>query len=141
MEFYFSATQDYPIGVYDKYAEWDLSLPLHILYQMPLGKKFCIGFHTGPSLNYAAVGSYYDKVLPSDDDTDNVEDWTDFWNEPWAPSRFNVDWDFCLFIRWKKFMISGTLSSGMTNNKMHEDFGADAKTVMNKAVIAFSLGF
>lgn len=139
-EFYFSKTDESPIDVYDKYFEWDLSVPLHILYQLPLGKKFCVGFHTGPSFNVAVLGSYYDKLLPSDDDYDNVEDWTDFWDEPWAPSRFNVDWDFSLFIRWKKLMISGTLSSGLTNNKMHETFGADARTVMNKAVVAISIG-
>lgn len=140
-EFYFSATKDSPLGPYDKYFEWDLSLPLHILYQVPLGREFCVGFHTGPSLNLAVLGSYYDKVLPTENEDDNVEDWTDFWEEPWAPSRFNIDWDFSLFIRWKCVMITGTLSSGLTNNKMHEDFGTDAKTVMNKAMVALSIGF
>lgn len=139
-EFYFSGADDAPIDVYDKYFEWDLSLPIHILYQVPLAKKFCVGFHTGVSLNVAAVGSYYDKLMPGDDDNDNVEDWDDFWSEPWAPNRFNVDWDFSLFIRWKKLMITGTLSRGLTDNKMHKDFGSGAKTVMNKAIISFSLG-
>lgn len=139
-EFYFSGADQEPIDVYDKYFEWDLSVPIHILYQFPLAKKFSVGFHTGPSFNYAVMGSYYDKLLPSDDDYDNVEDWTDFWHESWAPSRFNVVWDFSVFVRWKKLMISGTLSSGLTNNKMHENFGSDAKTVMNKAVVAISFG-
>lgn len=138
-EFYFSSTKSAPIGDYDNYFEWDLSVPLHILYQVPLGRKFCIGFHTGVSFNLAAVGSYYDSL--SSDESDDVEDWDDFWSEPWAPSRFNMDWDFSLFVRWKKFMISGTLSRGLTDNKMHEDFGPKARTVMNKAIIAVSIGF
>lgn len=140
-EFYFSGTKNAPIGPYDKYFEWDLSLPLHVMYQVPLGREFCIGFHTGPSFNVAVVGSYYDKVFPSDNDYDNVEDWTDFWDESWAPNRFNMDWDFSLFVRWKCVMITGTLSRGMTDNKMHEDFGMDSRTVMNKAMVALSIGF
>lgn len=140
MEFYFSVADQYPIDVYDKYFEMDFSVPIHALYQVPLGRELCIGFHTGLSFNFAAVGSYFDKVLPTDDETDNVKDWTDFWNEPWAPSRFNLDWDFCLFLRWKKAMISGTLSRGLTDNKMHEGFGMHSRTIMNKAVVAISLG-
>lgn len=141
-EFYFSATKDAPIGPYDKYFEWDLSVPLHIMYQMPLGEKFCIGFHTGPSFNIAVLGSYYDKVMPNENDYDNEKDWMDFWGEPGFPSRFNMDWDFTLFIRWKKLMISGTLSRGMTNNgDLSEFYDYNARTVMNKAVVALSLGF
>ncbi|MCM1152917.1 MAG: hypothetical protein NC328_04615 [Muribaculum sp.] len=140
MEFYFSGN-DEGIGYYDKYFEMDLSIPLHALYQFPLGRSLAIGFHTGPTLNYAAVGSYYDKFLPTENDYDNVEDWTDFWDESWAPSRFNVTWDFGLYIRWKWLMISGTLSQGMTNNKMHTDFGSDCRTVMNKRILAFSIAF
>ena len=135
MELYFSNAKNEPIGDYDEYLELDLSLPLHILYQFPLGKNLCIGFHTGPSFNLAAYGSY------SIDGDSSDEKWTDFWDESWAPNRFNIDWDFSLFLRWKKLMITGTLSRGMTDNKMHQDFGADAKTVMNKAIIGLSLGF
>lgn len=136
-EFYFSSANSTPIDKYDKYFEFDLSLPLHAMYQVPLAREFCIGFHTGPSFNYVAGAKYYYDT----ENSSNNDDWSDFWDEPWAPSRFNVDWDFGLFIRLKRFMITGTLSRGLTNNKMHEEYSSDAKTVMNKAIVGVSFGF
>ena len=141
LEFYFSGNEEGIDNTFDKYFELDMSVPLHILYQFPLGRKFTIGFHTGPTFNWAMYGSYYDKLLPDASDTDNEEDYTDFWDEPWAPKRVNLTWDFGLFVRWKALTISGTISQGLTNNKMHTDFGRDAKTVMNKRFAGISLVF
>ena len=140
MEFYYSEAKERPIDIYDKYLEWDFSIPAHILYQVPLGREFCVGFHTGLSFNYAVSGAYFDKWFSTGEDTDNVEVWSNFWKMPWAPKRFNMDWDFCLFFRWKKVMISGTLSRGLTDNKMYEDFGLHSRTIMNKAIVAVSIG-
>lgn len=139
-EFYFSGS-DQGIGDLDKYFEADISIPLHVLYQFPLGKKLSIGFHTGPTFNWAMHGVYYDKFLPDETDEDNIDDYTDFWSEDWAPNRVNFTWDFGLYIRWGYISISGTLARGMNDNKMHSEFGQDAKTVMNKRVLAFSIAF
>lgn len=142
-EFYFSGT-DMGLGdggVYDKYFEADMSIPLHALYQFTLGEKFAIGFHTGPTFNWAMHGVYYDILMPDENDEDNLEDISDFWGEDWAPNRVNFTWDFGLYIRWKWMTISGTLGSGLTDNKMHTEFGKGAKTVMNKRVLAFSFAF
>lgn len=141
-EFYFSGTDmGLGDGSYDKYFEADMSIPFHALYQFTLGKKLAIGFHTGPTFNWAMHGVYYDKFMPGEDDEDNLEDISDFWDEDWAPNRVNFTWDFGLYIRWKWMTISGTISRGMTDNKMHTEFGEDAKTVMNKRVLAFSIAF
>lgn len=140
IEAYFSSS-DEGIGDFDKYFELDMSIPLHLLYQFPLGNKFCIGFHTGPSFNWAMHGRYYDKFLPNQNDNDNEEDYTDFWDEPWAPKRVNFTWDFGLFIRWKALSISGIISKGLTDNKMHSDLWRDSRTVMNKRIAGISLVF
>lgn len=143
LEAYFSKTDEaHAIDeIFDKYFELDLSFPLHVLYQIPLAKKFSIGFHTGPTLNWAMHGSYYDIALPNQQDTENFPDYTDFWKEPWAPKRVNITWDFGLFIRLRGIMFSGTLSQGITDNKIYADWGRDARTVMNKRMVGISFAF
>ncbi len=143
MEIYFSSGSE-PVGDYDKYFEWDLSIPLHVMYQFAFSNKIAVGFHTGPSINYAIYGTYYDIDSLFSDDTESYgEDkfFDDFWgNAPW-PKRLSWNWDFGLFARFGPISIHGSLSYGMNDLGCYPDFGEKPKSVMNKRSIGLAIAF
>lgn len=142
MEFYFSAGSE-PIDDYDKYFEMDLSIPLHVMYQFAFSNKIAVGFHTGPSFNYAIYGTYYNTESIFEDSDSYGEDkfFDDFWGtEPW-PKRVNWAWDFGLFARFGPISIHGMLSYGMNDLGCYPDFGEKPKSVMHKRSVGLSIAF
>lgn len=136
-EFYMSHDKTAANG-YKDYTEIDLSMPLHILYQFPLGKKVAIGFHTGPSFNWNLYGVYDEDIWESEKETDKEE--VEF-GEPPYPKDLSINWDFALWLRLGPAYLSGSISKGMNDLGCFPDFGNNAKSVMKKYVLGVSFVF
>lgn len=135
-EFYLSSTKDESSDFKD-YFEFDLSIPLHILYQFPLGKKIAVGFHTGLGFNWSLAGTYYEDFGSTyETDKENVE-----FGEPPYPKAFSINWDFALWLRLGPIYLSGTVSKGMSDLGCFPDFGLNAKSVMKKYIVGASVVF
>lgn len=136
-EFYFSHN-DNDDEKFKDYLEIDISAPLHILYQFPLGRKIAVGFHTGPSFNWSVSGVMSESLLDTDENSDSEH--ITFGEAPY-PKAFSVNWDFSLWLRFGPISFSGTVSKGMSDLGCFPEFGYNAKSVMKKYILGLSIVF
>ena len=137
VEFYFSHNSE-GIEEYKDYVEIDMSIPLHILYQFPLGRKVAVGFHTGPSFNWSLSGVYSNGLFKDEAESDTYK--VDFGEEPY-PKSFSCNWDFALWLRLGPVYLSGTVSKGMNDLGCFPDFGRESKSSMKKYILGVSFVF
>lgn len=140
VEFYYSKNDSESSGYdeYKHYFEVDLSMPLHILYQFPLGRKIAVGFHTGPSFNWNLYGCYSDHFMSTEENNSTEE--VKFGEAPY-PKAFSMNWDFALWLRLGPVYLSGAVSKGMNDLGCFPDFGINAKSSMKKYVTGISFVF
>lgn len=105
-DMYFSGSGD---NDYDlSYMQFDLYLPIHLLFRFPLSRNAAISINGGTGLTYAIVG----KFKGGDTEDYNVTFGSDGW-----PKAFDMALEFGAGLRIGKFQLNFISSSGIINNK------------------------
>ena len=121
-EVYFSSNSSDAQDEYENFQEHNLTIPIHALYRLPLGRKCCISLHGGLGLSYAVYGSY---------SADGYEDYTDFYGEEYYPKRFNIALEGGIDFRLGPVQVGFVYSKGLNDHKSYSSLG-DYKTTYKK---------
>lgn len=124
-EVYMSFNDNYD---YDSWQEHNITIPVHALYRIPLGRKSSINIHGGLGFSYAVYGAFK---------CDGYEDWTDFYGESGYPKRFNMALEGGLDVRVGSVQVGLLYSKGLNDHGSYSSQG-DFKTTYNKIGINIS---
>lgn len=120
-EAYLSSTD--PVdGYYDSFQEHNITIPVHALYRLPLGRKCAVKLHGGLGFTYAVYGAL---------SAEGYEDRTDFYGEQGFPKRFNMSIEGGLDFRLGPVQVGIQYSKGLTDHGSYSSEG-DYKTTCNK---------
>lgn len=147
-ECYMATTDEFDVGDgytsnFSKYEEHNLYLPVHLFYEIPLGRKVAIGLHGGLGISYCLARKYCDYKLHSDGmdfnvsynilkDTDNMF--------PEFPDAFSVSWEVGVQMRLGPIIIGAELLNPLTSHKFELD-GVRFETKMHRQALTLSYVF
>lgn len=129
-ELYVSTSKKYD---YDMFIEHCAYVPVHLYYRIPFGRKVALSVHGGLGFNYVIHGAYSAK-------DEDIEDYTDFYEEDGFPKKFNMAMEVGAGLRLGAFQLNFQYGKGLNDHKSYSSQG-DFKTIQNKYTFGVSYMF
>lgn len=129
-ELYVSTSKKYD---YDMFIEHCAYVPVHLYYRIPFGRKVALSVHGGLGFNYVIHGAFSAK-------DEDIEDYTDFYEEDGFPKKFNMAMEVGAGLRLGAFQLNFQYGKGLNDHKSYSSQG-DFKTIQNKYTFGVSYMF
>lgn len=128
---------------FSKYEEHNLYLPLHLFYEIPLGRKVAIGLHGGVGANYCLARKVYDYKSHADGIDYNIsynilKDDDNYYPE--FPDAFSAQWEVGVQMRLGPVIIGAEISKPLTTHKFEIE-GIQCQTKMQRQALTLSYVF
>lgn len=122
---------------WDNFKESSLYLPLHVVWQIPIGPDCYITPFAGLGFNWAIDGEFQEDCRYYYDSDGNYYGPHQHQQYGWgdAPKRWNNQFEFGADLSIKNLRLGFTYSKGFRNHEVYEGY----KTYQNK--LAFNIGF
>lgn len=128
---------------FSKYEEHNLYLPVHLFYEIPLGRKVAIGLHGGIGVNYCLTRKVCDFKIQEEGIDFNVsynilKD--DDGMYPGFPGAFSAAWEVGVQLRMGPIILGAELSNPLTTHKFDYK-GVQYETKMYRQAFTLSYVF
>lgn len=131
-EIFFSTNNNFE---YNSYVEQAMSLPLQLMYNIPLGRRFNVAVRAGVGFDLSLAGQFSKSGSSSDSDKKSVE-WG-FESAYPMPNAFQASLEFGASMRIGPMQVNASWSKGLNDNRLVEHLGLE-KTRLGKFTVGIA---